>query len=121
MNVDIKKIRDRGDIDRERLVLEVHADDDIGRYVVFVTDCAEDGGVSNRLKRAYWFPDKPVGEGDLVVLYTKAGNPKIKRNEDGTRSHFFYLGLEKPIWSVPSDYAVLLQARNWQALEVSAQ
>ena len=115
MNVNIKDIKYRGDLHEERLILEVSMDDDIGRYVVFDTAAAEDGGVSNRVKRAYWFPDKAVSAGDLVVLYTRAGQPKIKRNSGDFTTHFFYWGLDQPVWDRPGKLAVLLKTQDWQA------
>lgn len=120
MNIEIKAIKDRGDPKEERLVLEANRDDDVGRYVVFAAPRSEDGSVSSELKRAYWFPDKPVSAGDLVILYTREGSPKKKKNADGSRSHFFYWGLEEPIWGEPGYFAVLLLVKSWKATETEA-
>ena len=115
MNIEIKGIRDGGVTNKERLVLKVIADDDIGYYVVFDTTFTEDGKISNKVRHSYWFPDKKVRAGDLVILYTKVGTQSETQNNDGSTSHFFYMGLDKTIWNKQGDCAVLLEARNWSA------
>lgn len=115
MNVKIKAIRDSGSANEERLVLQVLRDDDIGYYVVFDTTFTKDGSVSNKVRHTYWFPDKRVRSGDIVVLYTKPGIRSEKENRDGSNSHFFYWGLDKAIWNKEGDCAVLLQVGDWSA------
>lgn len=119
MNIAIKKVKDAGDPERERLLLQVQSDDDIGRYAVFATSSAEDGGVSNKVDDTFWFPDYEVSAGDLVVLYTKGGTAKVKHNEDGTTSHFFFWGRKGQLWGESGRYAVLLLVRTWSALETA--
>ncbi len=113
MSVKIKAIRDSGIVGKERLVLQVLGDNDIGYYIVFDTTFFEDGRVSNKVRHSYWFPDKKVHAGDLVILYTKPGTQSESQNKDGSTSHFFYWGLAKTIWNKEGDCAVLLEARNW--------
>lgn len=115
MNIKIRAIRNSGVADKERLVLQVLRDDDIGYYVVFDTTFTEDGKISNKVRHSYWFPDKKVRIGDLVILYTKPGTQSESQNEDGSTAHFFYWGLDKTIWNKEGDCAVLLEARNWSA------
>ncbi len=113
MNIKIRGVSDSTTSDKERLVLEVLRDDDIGYYVVFDTTFTKDGNVSNKVRHSYWFPDKKVKTGDLVVLYTKSGTDDEKASKDGSTSHFFYWGLDKTIWNNEGDCAVLLEAKNW--------
>ncbi len=115
MNIEILGIRDPGVTNRERLVLKVLSDVDIGYYVVFDTTFTESGGVSNKVRHSYWFPDKKVQAGDLVILYTKTGAQREIYNSDSSTSHFFYMGLDKTIWNKQKDCVVLLEARNWNA------
>lgn len=115
MNVKIRTIRDNGIANKERLVLQVLRDDDIGYYIVFDTTFTGEGAVSNKVRHSYWFPDKKVRARDLVVLYTKIGIQSEKQNRDGTTSHFFYWGLDKTIWNKKGDCAVLLEVKDWRA------
>ena len=120
MNVEIREIKGHGDADEERLVLTVLREDDVGYYVVFDTTIAANGGVSNQPRHTYWFPDKRVDAGDLVVLYTKPGTPKEKPTQTGSTTHFFYWGLKETIWERPGGCAVLMRARTWEAREAVA-
>jgi len=115
MTVIIRNIIDAGVQDKERLVLKVEKEDDIGYYVVFNNAFTAENTVSTKVKNAFWFPDKKVNTGDIVVLYTKSGAKNEKQNVDGTASHFFYWGLEKTIWDGKDNAVVLLEAKNWAA------
>lgn len=114
----MRHVRHAGDLERERLVLIVEADDDIGHYVIFDTTYNADGSVSNRMRHPYWFPDYAVAATDLIVLYTKSGNDRSRVNEDGTRTHFFYRNLDRSIWNRTGDCAVLLDIRGWDVLRI---
>src|SRR5688500_17539445 len=87
-------VRDRGELEKERIVFQVSYNDDIGRYAIFETTASDDEQFSDDIKRIFWFPERPVKTGDLVVLYTKSGNDRIKKNKNGTTSFFFYWALE---------------------------
>lgn len=113
MMVEIRYIKHPGELKDERLVLKVLKDCDIGMYLTFDTTYTEDGKVSNLVRHPYWFPDKKVKAGDLVVLYTKKGEQSEKKNTDGSTSHFFYRGLERTIWNQSADCAVLLEISTW--------
>lgn len=118
MSIKIKAIRDAGNYLKERLVLKVLRRDDIGSYAVFLTT-SYDGSVTGERVLAYWFPDKNIKAGDLVVLYTKQGNNQYKKYPSGSTTHFFYWGLEESIWNDPDDTAVLVQIEEWESKEVS--
>ena len=51
MNVEIKYISDSAVADKERLVLQVLRDDDIGNYAVFKTTFTDDGEVSSLVRQ----------------------------------------------------------------------
>lgn len=114
MRIKIRGIRDAGVPEKERLALDVTQDDDIGSYVVFHTRVLKPEIVSARVRRAYWFPDKPVKPGDVVVLYTKRGTQNEKKHEDGTTSHFFYWNQEAPLWKDRDVTAVLAFLEEWE-------
>ena len=115
MNVEIRYIKAPGDLGNERLVLKVLKDCDIGKFLTFDTTYTSDGRVSNRVRHPYWFPDKNVAAGDIVVLYTKVGRQSEKSNDNGTTSHFFYRGLERTIWNESGDCAIVLEISDWKS------
>lgn len=82
-------------------------------YLTFDSTYTEDGQVSNLVRHPYWFPDKRVKAGDLIVLYTKTGAKSQTKNKNGSTSHFFYRGLERTIWNKSGDCAVLLEISTW--------
>ncbi len=114
MSIQFRGMRNAGELKDERVVLHVLENDDVGRYALFRTQIQEDDVVSGGdIENAYWFPDKPVRKGDLIILYTKVGKDKDKVNEDKTTSHFFYWGLPTPIWGDMLDVPVLIHASGW--------
>lgn len=113
MNIRIDKIEDINVLEKERIVFSVLADENIGKYLILKSrKIGKGNAVSSRPASTFWFQDKEVKKGDLVVLYSKIGLYKSTLNEDGTTSHFFYWNQTVPIWN--QDYAaVLIAADEW--------
>lgn len=108
MDIKILSIKDAGDLDNERIVLQATNDCNIGDYIVF--DTTYDGEfVSNKLRNSYWFPDEKIKKNDKVILYTKQGNEKLKENISGFNSHFFYWDLKKTVWNENEDCAIVVK------------
>ncbi|NOT07801.1 MAG: hypothetical protein HOP28_06310 [Gemmatimonadales bacterium] len=118
MKLRIDGIRDRGDAAKERVVLKVLSDSDAGAFTVFRTD-ARDGNATTSVYNTFWFPNKALSTGDLVVLYSKLGTSSEKMNKDNSKSHFFYWGLAGPIWSDKTQAAVLLESPDWQTFPLA--
>lgn len=112
MRVKIESIADRGDLDRERLVLRVVGDADIGEYLLIRTGF-EDDHVTTEVVNAFWFPDRTISRGDLVVVYSKSGAPKRKSIRDDRTAHFFYWEQNSPLWDDEHFAPVLLYAPQW--------
>jgi hypothetical protein len=117
----MRGIRDSGIPEKERLVLDVVEDDDIGDYVVFHTHIIRPRVVSTRVRQTFWFPDRAVRSGDVIVLYTKKGKTRERENSDGTTSHFFYWNLDEPIWADRDFTAVLVGIEQWEIAEREAE
>lgn len=112
MKLAIRGIRDARDVTRERLIIEVKGDTDVGQYLVLrVPRLGPE--VASLVTRAFWFPDKEVRKGDVVILYSKDGNATEKKNTAGNTSHFFYWGTGEGIWA-DDHAAVLMHGREWQ-------
>jgi hypothetical protein len=113
MSVLISQIVDKGNHQKERVILRVTLPTDIGRYAAFRTTVS-DGGPNTDLKNAFWFPDKSVATGDLVVLYSKAGVPSEKLMSQSKKAHFYYWGSKSSLWGRPGYAFVLLQTLDWK-------
>jgi hypothetical protein len=112
MKLEIKSIADKGNYQKERLVLKVMADTDIGDYVV-IQSGFHNGEVSIGTYNTFWFPYKSVSTGDLVVLYTKSGKENQNELKRGKVAHFFYWGLNSAIWDRKDRAPVVLHAPEW--------
>lgn len=113
MSVKIKSILDPGNPEKERFVLSVHGDTDIGSYLVLITEISKEGGPVSGSHLSFWFPDKKIKGGDLVVLYTKKGNEKSIKNSDGSSSHFYYWELAAAQLGKPKVGVVLITGPRW--------
>lgn len=115
MKVRILGVVDRGELSGERLIFRVRADTDIGDYLVIRAEYdSDDDQVTTAVSGAFWFPDRKVSAGDLVVLYTKRG--RTRRKKVGQRTvHFYYWGKKKPLWGCEDMAPVILHAPSWQS------
>ncbi|GLB47994.1 hypothetical protein [Neptunitalea lumnitzerae] len=113
MNIEVVDIKDRGNKVKERIVLKALSNLDIGYYIVFLTTKTGENSFSSTPKNIFWFPDKDINEGDLVVLYTKSGKNSIKDNKSGNRTHFFYWGLTPPVFENKNKIAVVIESSGW--------
>ncbi len=112
MRLLFRSIADRGDLDNERIIFKASANTDVGRYAIFRTSRNEDSATVD-VKQTFWFVDKPVKAGDLVVVYTKEGVPTEKALASGT-AHFFYWGRKTPLWAKDDVAGVLVEAPQWE-------
>jgi len=112
MNLEISSFADAGNLQKERLVIKALHDVDIGEYAVFCSRTSAHFLPTTGSKQAYWFPDRSVKAGDLVILYTKAGKTSTKALSQGRTAHFFYWGQESALWGSPRT-AVVLEISDW--------
>ena len=115
MQLELKSFADAGVLDKERLIIRVLADVNIGSYVVLRSKKNDNGMPISGTKDAYWFPDVKVSRGDLIVLYTKRGTSSKKVLEgSGGMAHFYYWSKGSPFWGADSsNTAVLIYADSW--------
>lgn len=119
MTLILRSVADAGVVGKERLIMKATDDHDVGDYAVFQVNVGADGGLSTKTLHSFWFPYKLVKKDDLVVLYTKAGQPKEKLLENGQTAHFYYWGLKDVIWNDARRSAVLLHAPYWTSKPMS--
>jgi hypothetical protein len=115
MKAKITTIADPGHISKERVVIKVSGDLDIGSFAIMEAG-VRGGEITTGIVDVYWFPDKEVAAGDIVVLYTKNGTPNEKALKSGGRAHFFYWGaVDVSKWQGKDVAPVLVEIAEWQA------
>jgi hypothetical protein len=119
MTINVNYIKDAGIIAKERIVLRALTDDDLGLYFLFKSTDMGNGSVENSVSHPIWLPDKPVKARDLIVIYSRQGNPSQVKNKSGSETYFFYLGSTETIWNESRDCVVLLQCKTWQVKSVA--
>ncbi len=112
MNLTLTNITDKGTT-KERLILKALVDLDIGRFAIFRGEKSATG-ITNKVYNTYWFPDKQVKAGDLIILYTGKGVSSSRISANGNEYHFFYWGLSSPIWNLRSVATVLVSVPEWK-------
>jgi len=112
MTLRFLRIRNPGDLDKERAVLRAATEVDIGRYALFACFADDEVALSGPIRKGFWFEDKKIKAGDFVVLYSKRGSAGEKVGESGATSYFFYWESNSPIWT-NGTIPVLLLAASW--------
>ena len=112
MKLDIQSIAEKGNFEKERLVLKVKVDTDIGDYILIQAGF-NGKDVTIATHQTYWFPYGAVSAGDLIILYTKSGKHSTEALTQGGTAHFYYWGLSKAIWDTSERAPVLLHAPEW--------
>lgn len=114
MKLEISSFADGGVFDKERVVLKALSDVDIGSYALLCSAITSERTPTAGNKSCYWFPDKQVKAGDLVVLYTKRGTSSTKDLKEGRTAHFYYWGMQNALWGGNGNGAVLLNVSGWK-------
>lgn len=114
MIIKIDSIKDLGNKDRERIILSVIEGGNLGEYLVMTSSIIKENVFSSKVQSPYWFPDQELNKGDLVVLYTTSGTNSSTQNENGSKTYFYYWGLDNPISNI-KNYCVVLFKASWEA------
>jgi hypothetical protein len=115
MTLELYRIRERGNIGQERVVLVARDDVDVGGMVLCRTR-SERSDIYPDIYDAFWLPDVNVAKGDFVAIYSKAGTTGSKVGTDGKTTHFFYWHRDRPIWDAKDVAAVLMSISTWSFL-----
>ncbi len=118
MILEFSEIANAGDLDKERIVLKALKNGPLGEYAIFRAHKKDDSVASGDVPDAYWFADREVSAGDLVVLYTKTGVSSQKELKLGATTYFYYWHQTKSLWGDQEKYrAVLVNTDNWSVFE----
>lgn len=115
MQVRIKRI-DRGNLETEKVVIEVLDDCNMGRFLLFDTTYDEKGIESDRNRHMYLFSDLRVQKDDFVVLYTRkfrTSDLPSFQNKRGTTTYNLYWNLDTTVWNNQGDSAYLVHYDAW--------
>lgn len=113
MKFKIRGVREPGELDKERVVIELLEDGNVGTMIIASTKQQSSTKVSARIKSPYWIPDQEVKRGDLLVIYTKSGSRNSKENNDGTSSYFFYMGESQPLYNKEDQTVAAFDISSW--------
>lgn len=106
------EVKEVGNKEKERIVFRPNSKIDLGYYILFIVKRYSQNKFSSTPEHVLWLPQVEVDDNDIVVVYTKSGERKTKKNTSGTTTHFFYWGL--PSTQFEGDYMpVLIEAKGW--------
>lgn len=111
MKAKIRTVIDHGVMsgkDAERIVIDILEDTNMSEYMILDSTYEEGGTISNKIRHPYWFKNRNVKKGDVIVLYTKEGTFNKVENKDKPTTYFYYWGLKSFVWNNDGDAAVLL-------------
>ena len=118
MLLEISRIADPGDYQKERMVLKATADVDVGGYVIFRSVRTANDLPSTQITDTFWFDDKSVKAGDKVVVYSRHGATSQRLLPSGSTAHFYYWGRPEALWPVGGAHiAVLVLTSDWTTFE----
>lgn len=95
--------------------MRVEMDEDIGFFAVFRT-LVQDDHITNSVTDVYWFPNKQVRAGDLVILYSKSGTNTERVLKNGNTAHFFYWSKGVTLWKHANYAPTLVSTPEWSDL-----
>jgi len=107
MRVEIRGVIDYGILDSERVVLDILEDSNIGHYMLLDTSYTHHNKPSRKIQHTYKFQNQQVKEGDIVILYTKAGKDSIQQNSYAI-TYSFYWNLDSCVWGNADDCALIV-------------
>jgi hypothetical protein len=106
-------IFDRGNIAKERVHFRAVVDMDLQFYAIYDTSYLGDDKIQTQHKDCFWFAPFQVKAGQNIVLYTRVGNQSTEPRNDGSVFHFFFRGLNQPIYTQIEKCAVIFELANW--------
>lgn len=113
MELSLRGIQSPGVLAKERVIIDVLSNTNIGGYML--SKGRREGGrnISSAIYHLIWLPDLDVEEGDLISIFTKVGTNTNLQNSRGTTTYRFYLDQTEALWRTPKSVAVLLELASW--------
>ena len=115
--IGIIDVKNTGSVSTEFVSMTVNANCDIGDYLLTDTTYNELLQPSNKHRHVYFFPPHEVKKGDIVFLYSYAGENSVGKGGAGTyHVHRFYWNLRESVWNKTGDLAYLIKAPREQRI-----
>jgi len=114
MEIKLNSIGNKGELANERIGFVALKNCQIKHFLLVHTNKTENG-FANKGQNFYWFLPQEVKENDQIVLYSKRGQNSIINNNNGTKTYFFYWGLQEAIFKTDKDIVVLANVANWSS------
>lgn len=117
MILHLSDIKDRGNIEKERIVFDVIGDGNLTNYLIGQT-YQVDEGFDVKFVKTFWFTDAEANQGDRVVLYSKKGEDRVVRNKNNRSTFFYFWYSEDSIWNEENLVAVLINTGDFTTYQV---
>ena len=114
MKMKVMGIRNPGDIQNERVVLELLEDVEIGNYISFFSKDLGGEVISAKMLYPLWLPNKKLSAGDRVVVYSRDGEKCEKKTDEGRTVFFVYRGLISAVCEADKIRASLMEISDWE-------
>ncbi|MGE1091361.1 hypothetical protein [Pseudomonas zeae] len=119
MDLRVAEVRAQGDETKEEVVIRVKKDCNLAGYMIFDETFKSDGTVSNKHRHVFIFPDWEVKEDDHIFVRTRVGKDAKGKTKQGTPAHYFYFGLNSPVWNEEGDKVHLIKIEKSIEFRVS--
>jgi hypothetical protein len=114
MKLKIIDIENHGKAKDEYVRLVVINDCNLRQYLISDSTYQENGALSNKHPHYFWFPNRIVKKGELVILHTNTEKKALPTKENGNKVHRFYWGLGSAVWNEDGDIAYLFEIKDKQ-------
>jgi hypothetical protein len=120
MKAVLQGIFDRGNIQLERVHFRALTNIDLRFFAIVDSQYQQTPGsivpastIEAGNKNCHWFTAYQVKAGENVVLYTRGGKNVTEARPDGAMFHFFFRGVNQPLYGLPNRCAVLFELNDW--------
>lgn len=112
MSLEILGVKNAGETNKEYLRLKVLKDCNLRNFAIADLTFDSKGKESNVYRHFFRFPPELVKEGDIIWLYTKAGNNDRVLSTTKVPIHRIFIGSDSTIWNQDGDKVELLQVNT---------
>lgn len=114
MKMKVIGVRNPGDLQNERVVIELLEDVEIGNYISFFSKDLGGEVISAKMLYPLWLPNKKLSAGDRVVIYSRDGEKCEKKTNEGQTVFFVYRGLVNAVCVTDKIRASLIEISDWE-------
>ncbi len=113
MNLKIIDIKNKGDFEKEHILLKANSDLELSHYLILFTETEGIDKISSGSRLCYWFSPMSIKKGDYIRLFTKEGKYHFFTNKSKTTTYEFYLFMDSDWFSKQEDVPVLMHINEW--------